>query len=845
MLFWIGAFLGVTATASVAQIPGLTPAVENDGESPPAVEAEPVVVPFTLAEAGERLAEQERNLNAAVQLVEDPTVNERVSGRISEVGADLRLMRRELIQIDRLNQMQLGSMRDRSRHRIRQLGELQRQVTRRLAALEEQRTIINDTLVRWDRTEEIFGEDLPPSLRGDLGAYRNRSTTVLEQIRLAVDDILALQSRIQAVKLGFTTTIERIDEAAAQQMVAMWSMDQPPLWRSEARRVPLSGVGSVADQLRDVRQQLQAFAGEFRINLIVHLLTTLLLVVVLVHFRQRLHRSEDAPRMADGVASILDRPFSAALLVMVLAATWFYPYVVPAASHLAGVVLCIPLFRLLPRLIPRPLRPAIITFIALGLTDALAMALLGQTFIGRVVQMLLMIPLAAVVAWGGLRAVELARRTSPGKLLMIRIVVWPNALMFIGCGVAILLGYLQMAAFLYSIAFTAAFAALLYFALTRVLSGGLVMLLQSRVAGAVNSVCNNQLRLLRSGLRLVKFVAAVGWLLTVLTAAGLLSGVVAAVTTVLEHPIGVGSLSFTPGRVLAFALTLWISIHLARIVAAVLDNDMLPRVDLGRGVAGSVSKLTQYIILSIGILLALAAAGVELQNLALLATAFSIGIGFGLQTLVNNFVSGLILMFERPVQIGDVVEVSGRTGEVRRIGIRSSTVRLFDGAELVVPNGNLISNDLINWTLSDKFRRIEIVVGVAYGSDLRRTKEILEACANAHPDISENPPPSALFAEFADSSIDFALRCWTIPSDRVFGIRSDLAIRVSEALAEAGIEISFPQLDLHLKSSALGSAVAVPSPEAAASPVATGPTTGQESPSHVTDSSSEPVEDET
>ena len=180
--------------------------------------------------------------------------------------------------------------------------------------------------------------------------------------------------------------------------------------------------------------------------------------------------------------------------------------------------------------------------------------------------------------------------------------------------------------------------------------------------------------------------------------------------------------------------------------------------------------------------------------------ALGVGIGFGLQELVNNFVSGLILMFERPIQTGDTVEIGSLIGEVRRIGIRSSTVRTLDGAEVIVPNAKLVSNELVNWTLSDRLRRIDVPVGVAYGTDPSRVIDILVETAGSHPKALQYPSPQALFQGFGDSSLDFVLRFWTGDFDNWRQVRSDATVNVNNALKAAGVEIPFPQRDLHVRS---------------------------------------------
>ena len=210
--------------------------------------------------------------------------------------------------------------------------------------------------------------------------------------------------------------------------------------------------------------------------------------------------------------------------------------------------------------------------------------------------------------------------------------------------------------------------------------------------------------------------------------------------------------------------------------------------------------MSYYAMVLLGLLVALAAAGFEVSQLALVIGALGVGIGLGLQNVVNNFVSGLILMFERPIQPGDIVDVGGTSGKVREIGMRATTLSTFEGADVVVPNGMLLNEKLINWTLSDNDRRIDVNIGVAYGSDPRRVLELLMEVTRATPGIATEPEPTVLFVGFGASSLDFAVRGWTHDFDNWPSIRSQLATRLYAALVQAGIEIPFPQQDLHLRS---------------------------------------------
>ena len=224
----------------------------------------------------------------------------------------------------------------------------------------------------------------------------------------------------------------------------------------------------------------------------------------------------------------------------------------------------------------------------------------------------------------------------------------------------------------------------------------------------------------------------------------------------------------------------------------------MPRLDLPKGIPATVSKTSTYIILTIGFVIAVAAAGLDLSRLTIVVGALGVGIGFGLQNVVNNFVSGLILLFERPVNLGDRIQVGEISGVVQDIGIRASVVRSWQGADVIVPNAALISDNLINWTLSDQLRRMEIQVGVKYGTSPKRVIELLLGVAGKHHEVVEDPAPVALFTGFGDSSLNFELRAWTVGDFVAIG--SDLRVGIEQTLAEHEIEIPFPQRDLHLRS---------------------------------------------
>jgi potassium-dependent mechanosensitive channel len=266
------------------------------------------------------------------------------------------------------------------------------------------------------------------------------------------------------------------------------------------------------------------------------------------------------------------------------------------------------------------------------------------------------------------------------------------------------------------------------------------------------------------------------------------------------YGIEVGQIHLSLAMVLLSLLVIYLSIQASWGLRAVLDTQVFPHTAMDRGVSDAIKKLMHYSLVFVGFLLAMSLAGVEMRNFAVLAGAFGIGIGFGLQNIVNNFVSGLILLFERPIKVGDMIVVDEDWGTVRKIGLRSTVIETFDNAELIVPNSQLIAEKVTNWTLTTTRARVILPVGVAYGSRLELVMEILKEAALNHPLVLDDPNPSTLFVGFGDSSLDFELRCYIADVSKRLSVRSELGQYVDRRFREEGVEIPFPQRDLHVRS---------------------------------------------
>ncbi|MBD2090052.1 mechanosensitive ion channel [Microcoleus sp. FACHB-1515] len=246
-------------------------------------------------------------------------------------------------------------------------------------------------------------------------------------------------------------------------------------------------------------------------------------------------------------------------------------------------------------------------------------------------------------------------------------------------------------------------------------------------------------------------------------------------------------------------------IALAGTLTNLLRSRVLHLAGLSRGGQEVIAILTKYSLITIGTLIVLQIWGLDISSLTILASALGVGIGFGFQDIAKNFGSGLVLIVERPIQIGDFIEIANFKGTVERIGGRSTEIRTLDHVSIIVPNSRFLEEEVINWSHRNPISRLHLPVGVAFSADPQTVRSALIEAAQSHPEVLKNPAPQVFFTGFGESALNFDLLVWTTKPNRQFILKSDLYFRIFEVLKERDIQIPFPQRDLHLRSSSLNS----------------------------------------
>jgi small-conductance mechanosensitive channel len=609
---------------------------------------------------------------------------------------------------------------------------------------------------------------------------------------------LVLQDQVAQLIAECDDMLGRVGTARTDMAGRLLARDGVPIWRPGRLAEAVLGLrrhaGEAASSaVGDMRQFVEQRQGRIYVN------AAVVVALALLTFVARRTARGLAPALDARAVRALDHPLAAALLLLFLASAFSPPRSrVPQA--LIELVILVPAWLVIRAVIEERRVSALYWLGAPVLADIVRR--LAST-VPPLEQDLFLLEALGVVLLAGWKLRVHLRSPAPDVPerwhRVLPFALGGVVLAFVAAGVAAAAGYVRLGIFIGSGILGTAFIALVVYAAVTVVGALVAVSLRVRPLRDLRVVPRHRPLIERRLRTALRWVAAGAWVILVLRHFGLLSPATHLAEAVLDARWHLGTLTVPVAGLLVFVVTVLATFMISALVRFLLQEEIYPRVAPERALPYAVSTLVHYGLVLAGFLLGLAALGVDLTKITIVAGALGVGVGFGLQNLVNNFVSGLVVLSERRINVGDSVQIGDVGGVVQQLGIRACTVRTWEGAEVIVPNASLVTEKVANWTLSDQLRRVDVPVGVAYGTAAEKVTEVMLGVARGHACVLTSPEAIVVFRGFGDSVLRFELRCWTDRFDRWFLTQSELAVASYAALQEAGIEIPFPQYEVRLR----------------------------------------------
>ena len=777
------------------------PEEEQDGEAAEQPEEPPDPEPIAAPAIGRRIEETFRELQALAPRLrrnsEVRSIERQLDGFREEIARARE--RPELEELDELSAPALMDVEHSWSLISARLESWQATLETRGGELDEEREHVARARLEWEITESAERDDpLPESQQQRIRSLLERIDNVAERIQRRLDEVLAIQGQLSDQGIRVAATMARV--AAARQRVRedRRERDHEPLWRGGDALTDARPEQSPTSAWQHLVLSVRRFLIRERTALIGHACIGVFFALLFLVARRRFGVRPAVQGPVRAFRAILARPLAAAALLTLAIGIAFYQRIPFAVGIFATVGVAAATVRLGRFVGPeRELRAnaSLLAVCAIGAMFSLGLA---SPPIRRLGLLALTVASAGLAGWIGRPRFDdnetAPSRSVPTNVARLAFVLWLASTYLNSVGSVEWAGTVALGTW---VLFIMAVAVPIGVELTLGVVSGLA---RTRALASLRTLSHHR----RATVQNLRTVLRIGGTLLIvyfaLAAYDLLDELVTEAELFMRRTYEFGAIEVSLSDLAGFLGVIVCTIVVVRLVHFLLAEELLPRVGLGKGTESAISLTVSYILFAAGFVLAFGAAGVEPERLALLGGALGVGIGFGLQNVVHNFVSGLILVAERPIQVGDVIELGTLVGEVTRIGVRSSTVRSLDGAEVIVPNADLISSQLVNWTLSDHRRRIELVVGTGYQHPPKEIVEILRTTVASQPGVLPDPEPSVICVGFGESSVDFSIRAWTADFSSALEVRSQLAQRVYDVLEDKGIEIPFPKRDVRILS---------------------------------------------
>lgn len=669
-------------------------------------------------------------------------------------------------------------------------------------------SMINNKITKlqnsWNQTRELLkDEDIYKVLDTRISELLLVSDTVNDLFSRQLNELITQQTRLVEYELQANEVIKTLNEKLEERNVSKIRMTKDPIWKMRRHAFDsLSIAYQIRTSLKDENETLNLFLSSYRddVTLYITSLIVSLVFFVTLYFKTKKHELlKEGKFNVTFIEHLYRKPIAVSLVISAYSSYFILESAPPLLVEFIILTICAGLIPLIYVVFKKRTAYLIYLFFFLFIVVRILKYTWVQTINIQLIH--LAIILSALAGLWYLRQ-SIRTESITGNKYISKLAVGMLGICFalmLGSLISNISGAGQLSELITRGVIRFVAASILFFISMLIFEGLLYIFLQSKTVMGIHLFNKNKESIFKFSFTAIRIIFFLFFINSILRILGLQTRFSESMGNWLNDPRTIGDFEFTYGSIFLFIAIIYLSVILSRVLKAVIEDGVLYNFNLKKGLALSIGTLTKYIVITSGFLLAVSAAGLEMDKITVLIGAFGVGIGFGLQNIFNNLVSGLILLFDRPIQVNDTVEVGNLVGKVQQIGLRASNVRTFDGAEVIVPNGEFISKEVINWTLSDQQRRMELNIGVAYGSDLHKVKDVISGVLEAHEEVIKFPKPHILFNVLNESSLDFRVLFWTDNYDDWLRIRSEVLLNIYHALVDAEITIPFPQRDLHIK----------------------------------------------
>ncbi|MFT6322628.1 MAG: small-conductance mechanosensitive channel [Halieaceae bacterium] len=666
---------------------------------------------------------------------------------------------------------------------------------------------INEELIlerkRWMNTKRILEQNTESEdVFSSLDTMIVTLNSLIDYSHTRLDSLFRIEKKITELILIVDEASSEIVRFERQKQKDYFVLDSAPIWEvfksdsspMDTAAIPMSVIqpNPIIQGVKEDYKNLKIFIDSSIQPLVLQLLVLLIIFIILLLIRSKWSLTElpiDSLNL-NQIQVILTNPFSATLLIGVLMSFFFYSAVVPSFIELQVLLVLSAAAFLMPKFTHKDIS-LFMFLILLGYV----IQVIEPYFIPRsnAVRLILMLK-SSVLLFALLhvkkvriqythrfqRSVSLLKKIGPLYGFIILLTVVFN-----------LIGMVNLAEILLSGVLISVALGTVVFLAVQIMTNMLLLVFQIRKVSQMHALSVMVEATTKRFQPIIAFFGLLLWVMFTLRGFDIYDNIMEWGAGLLDISWEVGQTEISLGSILSFSTLLIVSLLLAKMVASIFQDDWMIQV-LPRGAAPAISLILRISVISIGVYMAFSAAGFDLSKLGIVFGALSVGIGFGLQNVVLNFIAGLVLAFERPINIGDAIEVDNEMGEVMNIGVRSSHIRTYSGAEAIIPNGDLISKKVVNWTLSDRDRRSKIDMRTSAAADPNQIIELFNTVANAHPNTFSDPAPKTYFYGYGeDGNLKFSVLYWSTFSDTLKA-NSEISLRIFNELKKAGIEAPMP-----------------------------------------------------